>query len=152
MLIPATVISARPATTWLGPYSIAYNTPGLTTGVTLYTPSAADVGRFLDQILIFADTAWDAAALADVGTFVGTTQGCDLADGGTGFDMAIAAIPGSGGTGLTRQGDLTVFLNGLPRLITGVNPLKIVVSTTAESGGADPGATAGAARVWLSIG
>ena len=56
-----------------GPFSFAYDTPGLTTGVEVYAPSDGEILLFAFPVV---DTLWNGTTpQLDVGTFVGTTSG-----------------------------------------------------------------------------
>jgi len=128
----------------LGPFPFSFNTPGLLTGVTIYTPAIDDV--VLNGFII-PSVYWNGTSpIGDIGTFVGNTKGwLKLTGAGVasmedqGFEN-FGAIPSGAGFGEYEQGFVC----------TG-NPMKVVVSQNGESGGADPGSTQGEAGVYLLV-
>lgn len=134
-------------------FPFAFNTPGLAAGATLYTPTAGDI---LLNGWIEVDTAWNGTTpKADIGTFVGTVFGW-LTFNST-VDMTKADSERRG-TGVLVGSDFSnasiVAATGgnerdAPSKLLGTEPIKVVVSTTGASNGADPGATQGAAVLYL---
>ena len=139
-----------------GPFSFAYDTPGLTTGVEVYAPSDGEILLFAFPVV---DTLWNGTTpQLDVGTFVGTTSGFTasvfplVANYPIKLDDA-SVVQVSVGDGVypvmstyetyiaTEYEQTYVF--------DGTETLKVVVSQDATSGGADPGATQGAARLYI---
>ncbi len=145
-----------------GPFSFAFNTAGLTTGVTIYTPTVSDI---LLDAWIEVDTAFDGTTpLADIGTFSGTTSGlfkntplyadaiylaaADTANSGAGVLQGTATdfknITLSGADAVSTHVNRVV-----PARFTAATPLKLVVSQTGLAGGTAIGGAAGAGRVYI---
>ncbi len=128
-----------------GPFSFAFNTPGLTTGVTFYTPTVDDL--LIGFALVY--TNWDGdAAKFDFGPFVNETTGLasltevspgglnvQFSGGGT-FDTLLASGPGLG-----ENGQL------LP--ITTVDSWKVIVTQDGHINGAASGATMGTGNLYI---
>ena len=142
--------------------AFAFNTAGLTAGVTLFTPAVGDI---LLDAWIEVDTAFDGTTpLADVGTFVGTNNGlfATCAASGLPVDLSVADSE-TGGTGYLWNaatsfanlplGGMAFGNSGSNRVAPGkfsaANPLKLVVSQTGAKGGTAIGGAAGAARVYV---
>lgn len=124
-------------------FTFAYNTAGLTSGISVYTPA---VGEILLDAFVSVATAWNAAAVAGVGTFTGTAglpgtdwnlQTADTSNYGAGQRSS----PGSNVSMFGNQGNHWVC--------TIANPLKLVVSLTGAKDAAASAATAGAATLYL---
>lgn len=146
-----------------GPFAFAFNTSGINNGVTVYTPTVGDV--LLDWFII-VDTAFDGTTpLADVGTFVGTTQGLWAATdapgsaftlGTSGNELGGTGVLGGPGISSPGQNALGVIGDGiansepvLPAVFTAANPLKLVVSQDGLKGGSAIGGAAGAGRLYI---
>lgn len=147
-------MSPSPLTT-LGPFNFAFDTAGLTTGVTLWTPS---VGTLIYDILFSVTTAFDGTTpKADIGTFVGGNAGLFSELGGAGvidLTSANAAVTDNAGAAVIPL-DNSLLVNTiqtpLPSVltITDSNPLLLVVSQDGTKGGTATGATAGAGAVYI---
>lgn len=149
----------------VGPFPIAYNTPGLTDGVTIYTPAVDDI---LLDVWVEVDTAWDGTTpKGDIGTFVGGNTGAfafnnaidlsvpDLDQGSNGYGgagMLTGAESANVNVALAGAGTGSVGYRRAPLKLTAANPLKFVVSQDGQVGGADPGASQGSAKVYLVLG
>jgi hypothetical protein len=146
-----------------GPFSFAFDTPGLTDGVIFYTPTVDDV---LLNVWFEIDTVFDGTTpQADVGTFVGTNSGLWAAtisrgfsltdigtqDAGTGLYLACGFhnITGAGGIAELYALGGDAGENVVPGRFTATNPLKLVVSQNGQKGGAAVGGTMGAARLYI---
>lgn len=138
-----------------GPFSFTFATANLAAGVAVYTPTVADL---LLDVLVVVDTVWDGTTpLLDVGTAVGTTNGILNFYGGA-VQMDIAPddeTPGTGilfsstpGTSLVASAAESGWFRAAG-IVTAVNPLKVWVSQDGSAGGADPGASQGAARLYV---
>lgn len=152
-------------------FPFAYNTVGLATGVTVYTPAAGDVllDAWVDITTKFVRTG-GASLKADIGTFSGATTGLfyfvntaltlqdnavsDADGGGSGYLADVA--PGA-------QAPLTTWelvytpppalpIRGVPGTFTDpAKPLKLVVNQTGAVGGTATPMTAGAATLYLAV-
>lgn len=144
-----------------GPFSFTFATAGLTSGVTIYTPT---VGDHILDIYIRILTAFNGTTpKADVGTFNGGNAGLFSELGGSTVDLtaADAAVTDNAGlTHMTTQAALSsklisVAASGatttLPWYlrVTTANPLLLVVSETGAKGGTATGATAGSGNVYI---
>ncbi len=146
-----------------GPFSFAFATPGLTAGVAFYTPTIDDL--WLDW-WIEVDTAFDGTTpFADVGTFLGTTQGTWAATDSPGSAFTLttagnelggAGVFGMSGVNSPGQNAITAVGDGIsnaepffPARFTAANPLKLVVSQDGLAGGAAVGGAAGAGRLYI---
>lgn len=134
---------------------IAFNSAGLLTGdKPLYTPA---VGDLLIDLWVEITQSWNGTTpKLDVGTFVESDLGLfsqvsgavdltvteDIADVGEGYawNPSVPALSGSG---------ISIGYRAVPGKFTAVNPLKVCVSTTGATDGADPGSTQGSAIVHL---
>jgi hypothetical protein len=131
-------------------FPFSFNTPGLATGAdVLYVPKPGDL---LLDAWVNVTAAWN-----------GTTPKGDIAAAAGGFLNFLGALYSGNWIDMTKAGEpLTVNL--LPSLLaesgaTGIRavPYKfaaadtigMVVSQTGQGGGGDPGATAGAAILYL---
>jgi hypothetical protein len=139
-----------------GPYSFAYNTASINSGVTVYTPTSDDI---LIDVWIEVTTAFNGTTpKADVGSFSGTTSGL--------FDINANAVPlgtadstTAGGAGIsvnTTAGVMTLSSQdggSTKRMaasrFTSTTPLKLVVSQTGLSGGTAVGGSAGAGKLYI---
>lgn len=143
-------------------FDFAWNTANLTTGVTVWTPSAADVAAraLLIDAHIEVGTAFDGTTpFADISQFTGS-----LAPGGLWSANGSAVVLGyaddtQGGGGPLNNGDgsnkalagMTTNYRPVPARFTTTDPLLLVVSQDGLKGGADPGASQGAATLFYSI-
>lgn len=140
-------------------FPFTFNSSGLTAGKPMYTPTVGDI---LHDAWYEVDTAWNGTTPKfDLGTFVG---------GNTGFWQAALGSPSANlinaDNQMTNNSGLLVSTNSnaqslfglatsnssaryMPLKFTSTNALKIVVSQTGQVGGADPGATQGAAVLYL---
>lgn len=146
-------------------FTFAFNTANLTTGAALYTPTVGDI---LYDAWIEVDTAWDGTTpLADVGLFTagGPPTGLfAVAGGGPAIivDMTVAdsssttgmlASPaGSKNLSIIEGVGAEVSTRVLPAKFTSTSPVCVCVSQTGAPGGASPGASAGAATLYLVTG
>jgi hypothetical protein len=139
-----------------GPYSFAFNTASINSGVTVYTPTAQDI---LIDAWIEITTAFDGTTpKADIGSFSGTTSGLwDI--GGNAIPLGTADSTSVGGAGISVSNTAGVLAlsaqdgGSTKRLshsrFTAATPIKLVVSQTGLSGGTAIGGTAGAAKLYL---
>lgn len=131
-------------------FPFAFNTPGILTGATIYTPTIGDVviDAWFSIVL-----NWDGTnPYGDFGSFLGggigifgadnapinMTQADDSTGYGTGWlpSHHINSLPGAGS-------------QGSPGTITTIDPIKVCVSQNGQPGGADPGSTQGTAVLYL---
>lgn len=150
------------AVTVVRAFPFAFDTPGLVAGHTVYTPAVDDV--LLDGWLEVTE-AWDGTTpMCDFGTFVpgplglyGYYQGpadLTLTDHGLGENAGLnGRVDSSGSTYSDGSIPLSNFLANVVRVVparvSAANPIKVCVSTTGRTDGADPGATQGAAVLYL---
>jgi hypothetical protein len=144
-------------------FPFAYNTPGLLTGHTVYTPAVGDV--VLDAWFEI-DTAWDGTTpTGDVGNSIDQNYGWfGGSNAGAGVDMTdVDQDGGQASSGLLTQGGGTVpnalsfaqltrtppWRRNVPGKLLTANPIKIIVSQDGTNTGADPGSTQGAAILYL---
>lgn len=157
-----------------GPFTFAYNTANINTGVVFYTPTVGDVllNAWIEVTAAFNGTT----PLADIGLFA--TAG-DAGWFGNAFLGAVSvanadvdALDPSGGPAILSQASATttasdvtdagiqvvghfggVAWSSLQRILPGrfvsASPLKVVVSQDGTRGGAAVGGSAGAGRVYL---
>lgn len=132
-------------------FSFAFDKAGLAAGVNVIVPA---VDSLLLNSWLEVDTAWDGTTpLGNVGTAVGTATGLFVDITAGAVDMT-KADDESYGTG-TKINRFWPSLNGdvasraAPARFTATNPLKVWVSQDGNAGGADPGASQGAAVVWV---
>lgn len=132
-----------------GPFPFAYNTPGLADGYAFYTPTIGDI---LLDAWVEIDTAWDgAAANGDLGTAVGASAGLLSANLAI-FDVTSVDSDGFYGEGVL-MGSCRHLAGGsdrtTPARFVAANPLKVWVSQDGLAGGDAPGASQGAARIYI---
>lgn len=134
-----------------GPFMVNYNDANLNDGIEFYTPSAGDI---LVAAMVEIETTWD-----------GTTPKLDIGQGNGGIFREISApngiyldadTPLEAGDGflLYHYKASTSYPGAnhhLPGRVTTTTPFAVWVSEDGLRGGADPGATQGAARVYLVI-
>lgn len=139
-----------------GPFSFAYNTASLTSGVTVYTPTVNDI---LIDAWFEITTAFDGTTpKADIGSFSGTTAGLFAAAAGA-VDLSSVDSTTLGGDGISVNNTITVSsllaASGYnntrisPSRFTAATAIKLVVSQDGLSGGAAIGGTAGAGKLYL---
>jgi len=143
-------------------FSFVFNTANLTTGAALYTPTVGDV---LLDAWIEVDTAWDGTTpLADIGLFTagGPPQGLfanALANPST-VDMTKAdtsSVTGMLSTtgGSNSNGSLVELAaefgneRTVPSKFVSTSPVCVCVTQTGAPGGSSPGASQGAAVLYL---
>jgi hypothetical protein len=140
-------------------FAVAHGAAGLNNGVALFTPT---VGDFLLDAWVEIDTAWNGTTpLGDIGTFGGGHPGWFAYAVGP-IDMTSPDLTGGldpnllQGSGVTPGSDLlTVAIKDLsdqrtlPAKFTTATPVLFVVSQNGLKGGASPGATTGAAVVYV---
>lgn len=157
--------SSQPGAVRVVEFDFAFDTPGLTDGVVVYTPAAA--GEVIVGMAIVTTTEWDGTTpKADISTYVGGQSGFENygmfgLNGNGPIPMDVAPSAGSvlplGFTVAGRSNDLfrSLAFGGVEIadfvVMDTDNPLKVVVSQTGLKGGADPGATQGAAKLLLSV-
>ena len=139
-----------------GPYSFAFDTPGINDGVAFYTPTVGDI---LYDVWYVVTTAFNGTTpFADVSQYTGSGAPGGLASGvATAHDLTVAAsINNGGGPANATTTDSSSYLtlrynNGaaLPGLFTTADPLKLVVSQDGLKGGAAVGGSAGAGKVYI---
>lgn len=146
-------------------FPIAFDTANLVTGHTIYTPTIGDV---LLDAWFEIDTAWDGMTpFGDIGTFVGVAFGLfgnlwapvsmDVADTegpGTGTLNNSNTTPGgtllsTANVGIAATPNLARLARSAPLKFTAANPVKVCVSQDGQNNGISPGATVGAAVVYL---
>lgn len=150
-------------------FPFAYNTPGILTGAALYTPAVDDV---LVEAWLSIKTAWNGTTpRGDFGSFTGgfgilngTATGpwdmtnADVATAGTGYlfggntfaSGTLPTIPVSQSTIQNPVGTVNpTFFRVTPGEFTAANPIKVCVSQDGTNTGANPGATQGAAVLYL---
>ena len=157
-----------------GPFSFAYDTPNLNAGVAFYTPTVGDI---LLDAWVEVTTAWDGTTpLGDVGAFNPDAYGWFANCAGP-LDMTKADSTVIGGldgnvdlmqlSGLNDLGSVP-YVNQVsgagpslevisppdgfrycPARFTSANPLKVVVSQDGTAGGTAPGASQGAAKIYI---
>lgn len=137
-------------------FGVTFNTPNILTGSQLYLPNVGD--EILD-ISVEVDTAWNGTTpLLDVGTFLGNTAGL-FKKAGNALNVLNAAgqTAGSGiliaGAGMWSLAQLSGFLGNfsvVPAKVVAANPLLVVVSQTGANNGLSPGATQGAATIYIT--
>lgn len=143
------------------PFSFAYNTANLTSGVTVYTPT---VGDLLLDAWVEVDTAWNGSnPNFDFGTFTTNTSGLfantssiiNLSNADETINNNAGLLTGNGQTDLMQRVISAATVSGggftrvLPLKFTANNPIKIVVSQNGAIGGASPGASQGSAVLYL---
>ena len=142
---PAQIASVAGASRMLGPFSFAFNTPGINNGVVFYTPK---VGDFLLTFFVVISAGFNGATpKGDIGTFVGGNTGI-YASGNGAFSLTSAATDianNAGVSGVSQQ----VIAVGLQ--FSAANPLLLVVSQDGTKGGAAVGGTTGAAALYMEI-
>lgn len=133
----------------LGPFPIAFDDAGLADGIAFYTPTVGDI---LFEVWLEIVTAWNGTTpLADVGTAVGADHGIFDASGGV-LSLTDAAAEYAGTGVLLSTGTSGAQVGGVvPGRFTATNPLKVWVSQDGFAGGDDPGASQGAANVYLVV-
>lgn len=149
-------------------FPFAFNTAGILTGAALYVPTIGDI---LFRAWVEIATAWDGTTpKCDVGTFTsGTTRGwfngifgngaidLTLEDNTTTSVADYGLVTANGAndsavTDLELSSDSANIAGPLPRIISkfgAVAPVKVCVSTTGATNGSDPGASQGAAVLYL---
>lgn len=164
-------------------FPFAFDTPGLLTGATLYTPTIGDV---LLNAWVEIDTPWNGTTpLGDLGPFTTGNAGVYLSSINGPLDMTIADGIGAGwGNSVLNGGQasslsdvsalqvaagllitdaglnpVSLAVNGtstpsfgsreMPVRFVTADPLKFCVSQDGTNTGADPGATQGAAVLFL---
>lgn len=130
-----------------GPFSFAYNTPNLTTGVSFYTPS---VGEIILNIQIWITTLWDGTTpTGDVGQFVMATTGL-LKNSFSGVGTTLMDSPTQTvNDGVTNYGAAALGEFAYLFSCTTADPLKVVVSQDGTKGGSDPGSSQGQAQIYI---
>ena len=155
-----------------GPFSFAYNTANLNTGVAFYTPAVGDI---LLDAWIEVDTGFNGTTpTADIGQFVASNSGIfginaisvllDIADSTTNAPSLLTATSGVDfGSGVGHGGyavsgtqlefnSSTPSLSGfraVPGKFTTTDALKLVVSQNGQKGGSAIGGSAGAGKVYI---
>lgn len=129
-------------------FPIAYDTAGLATGYSLYTPTVDDI---LLDAWVEIDTAWDGLSpLCDFGTFVPGPRGCLSANASGPWDMTVADGESSDNHGLFGTDSPTsysanIISNGIGvgppaarwyQKFIAANPVKVVVSQDGTSAAA----------------
>jgi hypothetical protein len=139
-------------------FPFVYNTASILTGAALYTPTVGDI--LLDG-WIEVDTAWNGTTpKADFGTFTGTTGLLHAANASSVTNLLVADAADSSNAGFIIAGGGAAKISlaqagayGGPARYFGkftvANPIKVCVSQTGANGGADPGASQGAAVLYL---
>lgn len=148
----------------------AYDTPGLRTGVPIFTPEEGDL---LLDVWIEVVTAWNGTnPFADIGSFTFAAGGW-FSSMGSGIDLSHAdsenELDGlmrdqsTAGNGISSDLSLAtvaaIAINNhwgtavrtLPATFVAADPIKLVVSQDASATGADPGATQGSGFVYLMV-
>ncbi len=139
-----------------GPYSFAYNTASINSGVTVYTPTVNDI---LIDAWIEVTTAFNGTTpLADIGSFSGTTSGLFDISGGA-VPLGTADTTATGGAGISiNTTALTFALSGQDGTstkrtshsrFTATTPLKLVVSQDGLAGGTAVGGSTGAGKLYI---
>lgn len=125
--------------------TVNYNDAGLaSTGVTIFTPA---VGDLLYDFWVQPVTVWNGTTpKGDFGTFTGGTNGLFAEYASTTLDMTVPNPGSISNPDLASPTLMTWQKYGTGRpamnVITSA-PLKFIVSSTGQKGGADPGATQG---------
>lgn len=146
-------------------FPFSFNTPNLEIGAPLYTPTVGDI---LLDAWIEIIVPWNGTTpQGDVGTFIVTPGGGFFSFRNTApfaVDMTIADFDGTSGvlmSGVQNSGgglntiaslmsvSLSAQLRVVPAKFIAPNPIKICVSQTGLNDGSDPGATQGAASLYL---
>lgn len=153
-------------------FPFAFDTPDLLTGAALYTPTPGDI---LLDAWIEIDTAWDGTTpFGDVGSFIEGNYGLAVAAINHAWDMTLTNGSDGSNSGIpySRQVSLSMLsilglvpqyavvdgflqpLNYNPpgvgtRRFTTADPIKVCVSQDGTNTGDDPGATVGAATLFL---
>lgn len=142
-------------------FPFAFDTPGLLTGHTVYTPRVGDV---LLDAWIEVDTAWDGTTpLCDIGTFVGGPDGVLGSIGAAtiwpldqltwgpnaSWGHGISAPVHNGFDSVSQAQLQTPNIMAVPATIAVANPIKVVVSQDGTNTGGDPGSAQGSAVLYL---
>lgn len=139
-------------------FPFAYNTPGLNDGVTVYTPRVGDI---LLDAWIEIETAWDGTTpKGDAGPIAGPGESGWWANSPSNeaapIDMTnndttlVGALSDGGSLLLSHMNTHDEFeIRRVPARFVGANPIQVLVSQNGLAGGDDPGATQGAARLYL---
>lgn len=139
-------------------FNFAFNTPSLTTGVTVLNPTPGDI---LLDAWVEVDTAFNGTTPhADIGDFNGANTGW-FAEAGQIIDLSVAdAAAGSGplllnksvvggrATDLAAEG-FAGQLREVPGKFQSPAPVLLVVSQNGQKGGTATGATAGLGVLYL---
>jgi hypothetical protein len=139
-------------------YAFTYQTAGLTTGVTLYTPAVGDL--ILDAGVVITTAFNGTTPEIDVGSFTGNTGlfeqlAGDAVDGSKVYadvtdntGVAVANNPLWLSSAVISVGSAgTAAINSWQARISAANPLKFVCTQTGQKGGGAIGGTAGAATI-----
>lgn len=143
-------------------FDFAFNTPGLTTGVTVLTPTAGDI---LVDCWVEIDTAFNGTTpKIDVSDFGSGNTGWFVAQAGA-IDATVADSLPAGSTSLvasplasTKPSVLSASAianaveRGMPGRFVNSNPIKLVCTQNGQKGGAATGATQGSGTVYFLTG
>lgn len=143
-------------------FNFAFNTPGLTTGLTVFTPTAGDI---LVDCWLEIDTAFNGTTpKVDVGDFVSANTGW-FAQAASALDATVADATATSGPLLVDQmtnsghnsslraaGDTNSKDRSLPGKFANANPVKLVLTQNGQKGGVATGATQGAGTVFFLTG
>lgn len=135
-----------------GPFSFTYDTPGLLEGWEIgYSPAVGDA--ILSGWFDIAEP-WDGTSpFGDYGYYINSQQGLGKVLAG-GYENAMD-LANNQNTGLPLDGfsysyNYTIPNGYLsPAIVTESHPLKVVVSQDGEANGNDPGASQGAASLYI---
>lgn len=169
-------VGGAPGAPVIRKFPFAFDTPGLLTGAALYTPTVGDV---LLDAWFEIDTAWDGTTpQADLGHFASgygmfasvvsagaiPVDGVDTSMWSSGllagsstpslasvsamYDL-ISSYDFASGNWADAALNLTSARRVVPAKFSTTDSIKVCVSTTGATTGADPGSTAGAAVLYL---
>lgn len=155
-------------------FPFAFDDPGLTDGVEVYTPA---IGDLLIDAWVEVDTAWNGTTptfdvgslaanygwfqtLSNVGVSLAQASNFDTFGSGDSQLKGQSGASASAGAGaalswewmrrtLGFDATLATIQSMKPAVFVTADPVKIVVSQTGAAGGADPGATQGAGVLYL---
>lgn len=138
-------------------FPFTFATPNLATGATMYVPTIGDI---LYDAWIEIDTAWNGTTpLGDMGDFTSNTGWFQVLNGAA-LDMTTPDTEGLG-TGFLTSGLESGLMQSniyhsatrlVPAKVDAATQIKVVVSNDGTSTGADPGATQGAAILYVMTG
>lgn len=141
-----------------GPFPVAFDDAGLVDGVSFYAPTVGDLllDAWVEILTLFDGTT----PRLDIGTFVATDSGIFDALGGTALALDAGLATEAAGTGFRRTSGGAVPYSmqsgagyagagsGMG-IFAAANHLKVVVSQDGSKGGDDPGASQGAANIYI---